>query len=363
MNLLAYKPNARAVTERLRALYERRATDRIFATFFIPGTGVIAEFEKTHREGECEYPDPAERLDFWDRLLRERPVVEDDSMPFAYLSEMDQGLVGGILGADVRFICNPGNGWISSMVAPLLKEWPEFSRLSFSTSHPWFQRYVKQLQLFVQGSKNRFGICPFVLIDSLNFVFELLGATESYVSLYENPEMVRKAMDFGFEVNTAIQDAFFKTVPLYSGGTFDLGCQWMPGRTVMESVDPFHMASVACFEEWGRSQVERVFARYDGGEVHIHANGRHLLEAVSTLKGLKAIMLGEDTGFPSSFSILDDLRSRTGDVPLVVSVGINEFAAKLDSHGLAGGVFYHVSGVKNVAEANRYMEKVRAYRS
>jgi len=362
MSELLYKPNAGEAIARLRSLYERKAADRIFATFHLPGKDVVAEFAKTHREGECEYPDPRERIDFWNRLLKERPAVEDDSMPFAYMSEMDQGLVGGILGADVRFICNTGNGWISSMVAPLLKDWSEFGRLNFSTSHPWFRRYMKQLDIFAEGSRGRFGICPFVLIDSLNFVFELLGATRTYMSLFDDPDMVRKAIDFGFEVNTAIQDAFFRTVPLHDGGTFDLGCQWLPGRTVMESVDPFHMASVACFEEWGRAQVERIFARYDGGEVHIHANGRHLLEAVSTLKGLKAILLGEDTGFPSSFSILRDIRSRTGDVPLVVGVGIMEFAEALQTRRLVGGVMYQVNGVTTVAAANRYMEDVRACR-
>ena len=129
----------------------------------------------------------------------------------------------------------------------------------------------------------------------------------------------------------------------------------------MESVDPFHMTSVAYFEEWGRAQVERIFSRYDGGEIHLHGNGRHLLEAASTLKGLRAIALGDDTGFPPAFTILDDLRARAGTVPLVVNVGVEEFAGKLKARRLAGGVLYHVSGVKDADAANRWMEKVRAY--
>ena len=130
----------------------------------------------------------------------------------------------------------------------------------------------------------------------------------------------------------------------------------------MESVDPFHMTSVDYFEEWGRAATERIFARYDGGEIHIHANGRHLLEAVSSVKGLKASSLCDDTGFPSAFSILPDLQSRTGNVPLNVSVGFREFAEKLESHRLAGGVLYHVKGAPSADAANRIMEKVRAYR-
>lgn len=362
MSQLAYKSNAEEVTERLRGLYERRAPDRIFATFAMPGAQALVEFAETHVEGECDYPDPSQRVDFWDRSLRERPLIEDDSLPAAYLSEMDQGLYGGILGGEVRFLCNASTGWISSMVPRLLKDWSDFDRLRFTSSHPWFQRYLKQLQVFVQGSHGRFGLCPFVLIDSLNFVFELVGATETYMSLLDCPDRIRQAIELGFEVNAAVQDAFFERVPLYAGGTFDLGCVWIPGRIVMESVDPFHMTSVACFEEWGRAPVERIFSRYDGGEVHLHGNGRHLLEAASNLSGLKAIVLGDDTGFPPAFTILDDLRSRSGNVPLVVSIGFMDFAEKLEGHRLPGGVLYRVHGVPEAAEANRCMEKVRDYR-
>ena len=364
MSDLAYKANAGEVVERLRSLYERRASDRIFATFSVPGDGKepLAAFRKTHSEGPCDYPDPSERIQFWDRLLREATLVEDDSLRYAYLTEMDQGLYGGLLGGDVRFNCNPHTGWISSMVPPLLKDWSDFDRLHFSKSHPWFGRYLAQLRVFVEGARGKFGVCPFVLINGLNFVFELVGATETYTSLLDCPDTVRKAMEFGFDVNVAVQDAFFENVPLFQGGTFSLGCQWIPGRIIMESVDPFHMTSVAYFEEWGRAPLERVFARYDGGEVHLHGNGRHLLEAVSTVTGLKAIQLGDDTGFPQAFAVLDELRSRSGSVPLVVSVGFKDFADKLTRHQLHGGVLYRVNGAPNADAANRCMEEVRAYR-
>jgi hypothetical protein len=364
MSDLAYKANAGEVIERLRSLYERSAPDRIFATFSVPGAGreALAAFRKTHTEGPCDYPDPADRIEFWDRLLRETTSVEDDSLRYAYLTEMDQGLYGGLLGGDVRFNCNPHTGWISSMVPPLLKGWSEFDRLRFSRSHPWFDRYLAQLRVFAEGARDKFGVCPFVLINGLNFVFELVGATETYTSLLDSPDAVRKAMELGFDVNAAVQDAFFEKVPLFHGGTFSLGCQWIPGRIVMESVDPFHMTSVAYFEEWGRVPLERMFARYDGGEVHLHGNGRHLLEAVSSVKGLKAIQLGDDTGFPKAFEVLRELRARSGDLPLVVGVGFRDFAKTLERHELPGGVLYKVGGAPGADAANQCMEKVRAYR-
>ena len=93
-------------------------------------------FAARYPHAACDYPDPADRADFWDRLLRERAAIEDDALPSAYLSEFDQGLYGGLLGGEVRFLAHPDVGWISSMVPPLLNDWSEFDRLRFDPEHP-----------------------------------------------------------------------------------------------------------------------------------------------------------------------------------------------------------------------------------
>jgi len=360
MDTLAYKPNVDDVLKRLRSLYQRQAADRIFAKMDAP-SAALEEFGRQYAEGYCDYPDPAARIAFWDRLLQERAAVEDDSVPAAYLSEMDQGLYGGLLGGNVQFMAHPDNGWISSMVAPLLDDWAQFDRLHFDRCHPWFERYLRQLDAFVEGSAGKFAVSHFILIDGLNFVFELVGATNTYLALDERPEIVRRAIDLAFELNVAVQETFFDHVPPLRGGTASNMVQWIPGRIVSESVDPFHMTSVDYFERWGREPVERILARFDGGVLHIHGNGRHLLEAVSTIQGLQAIFLGDDKGFSEAFEVLDQLQARTGDVPLVVQVDYDRFVEKLDAHQLPGGVLYKVSGVPDVDTANRCMKKVRSY--
>lgn len=362
MESLAYKPHAAETIERLRLLYARQAADRIFASFEVP-SAALADFARQYPSGYCEYPDPQCRAEFWDRYLAERAKLEDDSIPSAYLSEMDQGLYGGVLGGKVQFMAHPENGWISSMVAPLLRDWAEFDRLRLDLGHPWFQRYRHQIDVFRRAAEGNFGISHFILIDGLNFVFELVGATHTYLALSERPEMVRRAIELAYQINVAVQDEFFARVPGWAGGTFSNMVQWIQGRIVSESVDPFHMTSVACFEEWGREPVERILSRYDGGVLHIHGNGRHLLEAVSTLRGLKAIYLGDDRGYPAAFEVLTELRARTGDVPLVVQVDFPRFAEALEGRRLCGGVFYRVSGAPDIATANRLMEKVRTYRA
>jgi hypothetical protein len=360
MSSLLYKRNQKETQSRLRSFYARQSGDRILATMRVPSRA-IAEFARTHVHGPCDSPDLAERVKFWDDLLQERTAVDDDSMPSAYLSELDQGLYAGLLGAEVRFMSDPATGWISSMVPPLLNDWSEFERLRFDPEHPWWRRYVRQLETFVEASRGRWGISHFILIDALNFVFELIGATRTYLSLDEHPDMVRRAIDFAFDLNVKIHEKFFESAPSVDGGTLSNFAQWLPGRIVSESLDPYHMTSVDYFERWGREPAERIMNHFDGGVIHIHANGRHLLEAAATLRGLKAMLLADDLGFPAAFDIAGRLKARVGDVPVVVFAPYEAFAERLARHDLPGGILYRVQDVPSVDAANRLMDAVRAY--
>jgi hypothetical protein len=96
--------------------------------------------------------------------------------------------------------------------------------------------------------------------------------------------------------------------------------------------------------------------------LHIHGNGRHLLAAVSTLRGLKAILLLDDKGYPRALDVIRELKARVGDVPAAVFAPHDAFVERLARHDLPGGVIYQVQNVPDLAAANRLMEKVRAYR-
>ncbi|MEW6753007.1 MAG: hypothetical protein AB1505_18800 [Candidatus Latescibacterota bacterium] len=91
-----------------------------------------------------------------------------------------------------------------------------------------------------------------------------------------------------------------------------------------------------------RGPAERILARYDGGGIHLHGNGRHLLEAACRIRSL---------------------RRRAGDLPLVVGAPFPDFVEALRRHRLVGGCFYAVTGAPEAAMACRVMEQVRAYRA
>ena len=355
-----YCPDGAARLERLRSLYTERPQDRIFARMEVE-TNALRRFAAKYPPGYTDRPDLALRVAFWDELLAERAAIHDDSIPSAYLSEMDQGLYGGVVGGKVQFMAHPENGWISSMVSPILEDWEGFPHLAINRQSPSYRYYLQELELFREASRGKFGISHFILIDGLNFVFELFGATQTYLELVDSPEKVRAAIEFAYQLNVDVQRTFFQHAPLLAGGTCSNMVEWIPGRIVSESVDPFHMTSVDYFEQWGREPVERILAAFDGGVVHIHGNGRHLLEAVSTIRGLKAVSLADDLHFPPAFSVLGKLRRRLGDMPVVVKAEFPDFVAALEAHQLEGGVLYKVLHVPDVETANRTMDQVREY--
>jgi len=364
---LSYCADGYTVLERLKRLYVERDMSIVLAAMEIP-SAARQEMARRYSAGFCDYPDPYERALYWDARLREKIGVHDDSIPCGYLSEMDQGLYGGLVGGTARFLCDPEMGWISSMVEPILQDWDEFDRLEpfdpNDMTNEWLRRYVHQIEVFKQVAEGKWGISHFILIDGLNFGFELRGATETYVALIERPEMIRRVIDYAFDLNVKVQNIFFERVPLVEGGTCSNFAQWLPGRVVSESVDPFHMTSVDYFETWGREPVERILATFDGGVIHIHGNGRHLLPAVATVKGLRALLLADDRGYPLAFDILPDARKQVGDVPLIIAgVTYPRFLEALKAHRLTGGVFYNVTDVPDADTANRCMEMVRAYQA
>ncbi len=68
---LAYCPNFHDVTDRLRALYERRGLDQAFAVLETPSPA-LDRFAAQHAEGYCPYPDLGSRLAFWNDHLRRK---------------------------------------------------------------------------------------------------------------------------------------------------------------------------------------------------------------------------------------------------------------------------------------------------
>ena len=362
MKEIIYKRNFEEAVERLSALYNQQAEDRIFAVFNPPSKS-LKEFAKQYKNEYVTYPDPNERIRFWDCYLQEKKEIEDDSIPSLYISEFDQGLYGGLIGGEMKFLADPESGWISSMIKPLFDDITSFEPTNCDIDSSLYNDYLTRLKLYAGHSDNKYGISHFILIDSLNFVFELVGGTKTYLSIIEYPEKVKEAVEFAYDLNVKVHDDFFSLIPSFRGGTFSNFAQWLPGQIISESIDPFHLTPVDYFEEWGRGPVEKIISRYDGGVLHIHSNGRHLLKASSSIRNLKAIYLQDERGAPLAFDVLIELKKETGKIPLAVHTTHNHFMDKFNKHELPGNVLYIIDTDRDMKEINSVMKKVKEYQT
>ena len=142
---------------------------------------------------------PRQRIRFWDRYLMERIAIDDDSIPSAYLSRNGsralrrrarrQDAIPGPSGKRLDLL--DGRAAVER-----LERVP--TRFASTVATPWLERYHRQLRVRRRGQR-QVRHQPFCLIDGLNFVCQkLLGATNAYLSLAQQPDMVRRAIDFSF---------------------------------------------------------------------------------------------------------------------------------------------------------------------
>ena len=358
---LAYKHNAGEAVERLSALWSHEAYDRIFAHMVVP-TKTLTSFTAEHEDGMVAYPDPAERIKFWDSHLAELADLKDDWLPIAYLSEFDQGIYAGAVGATMRFLLDKATGWISSMTPPIIDDPDLVYSLRINEQAEVIKLMDNQCKIFAETARGKFGIAPFIVIDALNFVAEMRGMTRAFEDTFEHPEEALHLMDFAFDLNVFIQTRVQSMLDGFAGGNFANMAGWAPGRPVLFSVDAYHMASPDFYYKWGEPHISRLLNHFGGGILHVHSNGRHLLPHVAKLKHLIGIYLIDENWNVRAYDELEKLQSDAGDVPLIVDCKKQEFEHDLDSGRLPGNVLYQVQEVESVEAANHLMDKVRAYR-
>lgn len=358
---LEFKRNSQEVLTRLERLWSRQAQDQVFAHIAIPSPA-LAEHADTHRDGPTDYPDPAQRIAFWETYLAEGRDLEDDWLPIAYLSEFDEGIYTAALGAQIEFIMHAEIGWVSSMSHPLLEDLNDLDQLRIDPSHPQLERMDRQVRLFAERAHGRFGVAAPIIIDALNFVAEARGATQAFFDVMDHPAQVVQLMDLAYDLNVMVQERIYAQVEHYAGGTFVNMGSWAPGRPILFSVDLYHMAQPDYYYTWGQPHIQRMLNHFGGGLLHLHSNGRHLLPHVCNLQGLVCVYLLDEKWAEPAIDHLPDYLRQADGVPLVVDCSWERFTTDLKTGALPGGVFYHVFGAPSVEEANRVMAEVKKYR-
>ena len=355
-----YKKNYKEVIARLNDFYSGGGKNKICAKMCLPNPA-IEKMKNVLNVGPVPCPDLDERAAFWDETLCVYADLQDDAIPSAYIAEADQGLTGGMLGGEVRFMLDTNNGWISSAVAKFAETAKDIYSYEIDLTNRWYRYYAKELSIFRERSEGKFGISHWCVLDGIHLLTEMIGYSKTFYEILDDPDTCRDVIDFAFKIALALQNKFFEEIGLFEGGTCSNMAQWLPGRCVSDSVDIYHLARADMFEEWGRKPVQRMFDAFDGAVLHIHSNGHHLIEHISTLRNLRAILLLDDKWNPPAYTEMDKLDPLRKGIPYIIDIPFEVFADRLVKHELHGNVFYNVTGVPDLETANTLMKDVRDY--
>ena len=358
---MLYKKNCNKVITRLENFYSGGGKGSICAQMKMPNS-VIDQMKREMKDGPVSCPDLITRADFWDKVLSLYADLEDDSIPGIYLTEIDQGLDGGMLGGEPHFILDTSSGWISSMVPPFAESAEDIYKYEIDLTNKWYRFYDRQLSIYREKAAGKFGVSHFCSIDGLHLLAEMRGFTETFYEVIDNPGVCKDIITFAYKLALILQNRFFEVIGQYEGGTCSNMAQWLPGRCISDSVDIYHLANADLFEEWGREPLQKFIDNFDGAVLHIHSNGRHLIEHISSIKNLKVIYLADDEWATPFYLDLNELDHLRRDVPYVVSIPFEAFTDMLMKKELLPNVFYMVNNVPDIETANLLMKDVVAYR-
>jgi hypothetical protein len=368
---LSWKRGLDEALDRRRRFFGRQMPDQVLVR--LP---VKMDLEKDWQAFEAKWgrhiqgddrPFPSNE-EIFDRALiglQQRGQVEDDWLPAVYsILDAGESMVGAMFGQPVRFIHRPREPAISS-TPPVLSDYAGLKGMAFSPDQQWARRFLSIQEHFEAHADGRLAQYPCLTMDALNFAVEMRGATTAYMDVYEHPAELRELMELGLDFNIRFQEAQFQRIASYRGGCFVWLGEWVPfERAVSLSVDAYVVCSVDTYARLGVEYQARLIEHFGHGLVHFHCQRPDLATEVAKLPGVELFQFGNGPNAPPDIDSLPAMRRAVGDIPIQVACSLDTFRDRLDRGTLMPNVWYVVLG-KGLPpdDANRLMEKVRAYRA
>jgi hypothetical protein len=361
------KRNQADAISRLKALYEKKAENQIFARMWVPMPDGLRERLKAlvSRIHPGELPTGEQVFPVWDEYLRHFEAIEDDWVPAIYPWQYDQGIYGTLFGAKLHVNPSGPPGCASSASLPLAgASYDDLIRLAVPPCDEWVRRLEKDLRYLSSQSQGQWGVAVPITIDGLNLAQQIRG-NDFLLDLYDCPADLKRFLQAGVRLNIDLVERARAAIgPQLTDGVCDFfNGGWMPGRSVPMSVDCYNLCRADVYAEFGRPYQQQLIDHFGGGNFHLHGNGRHLLVEMARLKGCVAASIANDGSKVRAMDDLENIKRQAGAITPFVSCEADEFVRRLQERSLVGGVYYVVSPVPSVEDANRLMELVRGYRS
>ncbi len=369
----------RQAMDRNVALWERRMSDQILASFNVEGevgmTAVLTMDGEISEEFPALYEDIPQMLaDFEAGLpgeeLRGNDGIWDDDarIPKAWPElQFGNGMPGAIFGG--RVITTSTYNHTYTFNEPVVSDWEQLADLRFDPDNPWVRRIDSALRYFVAHGRKEFVVQPFFIIEGTDFLVSLRGTTQAFLDIMDDPPALREVYQLGYEAGAAWFEMKREVVREHNEGVLchPRFAELAPIHSVPYlDMDADALCSPETFEELVFEFKQKTLTHFHGGCFYIHALGSFIVPIAAHLEDLTTLWLFDDPRCTPYFDRRAEMRSATFDIPLEMLCPFPDFLKALEAGSLPGGVRYNVvmEGVKaSVEDLNAVMEKVRSYRT
>ena len=289
--------------------------------------------------------------------------IDDDTITEGYPTlHFGESFYPAMLGAKVRFVGSMVH--TCSGAKPIIFNEADLSKLNGYESNEWTNIFIESARYFADNTNGDFWLKYLISIDALNLAVELLGTTDAYFMIYDDPDLLEKIMEFGVEFNYWF---YLLQKEIYAeNNRAALGDElYELYDKTWYSIDAYNCCSPDVYKNMGFDYQKRLIDKIGGGKLHTHGTGlMNILPYISKLNNLSIMQIGRDKQSGEDIMNLDNLmyiREITGDIPLSISVSPDEFKNGIKNQTLPGGIEY-ICYVKNTVEANRFADIAKNYK-
>ncbi|MCL2776065.1 MAG: hypothetical protein FWD71_22390, partial [Oscillospiraceae bacterium] len=316
-------------------------------------------------ERDCYICDGQNRIDLMDeyrRRIETRPIINDDYVPVEYPTlHLGESYCAAMLGADVSFYGTAN--YTCSGAKPLIKSVKDLDKLIINTENCWIKFIQSALKHFCELADGKMLLVPIIAMDALNLAVELMGSTEAYTAVYEDPELLHKIMEFGVEYMSYIYKIQDDIIRPYNDKTIGADSSAFGG--LLMSVDAYTVCSPDVYVNMGLSYQGRLLDNVKYGYMHMHGFGLDtLLPLTAQLRGIQDYRLGRDLKSQENLpaeSIVWMRKILGDDRQLSTYVSQDEFISGIKNRTLSFNAHYSC-WTGNIETAKKMIEMAKNYR-
>lgn len=213
---------------------------------------------------------------------------------------------------------------------PLLDAPGELEKLAMDENHPVF----RMVNGGIAYLREKYGEYFFPMVRGASCALEMantLRGNDFFYDFYEEPDDLKALLDYCADALIWNYEKQLQASGDVCGGVITGFGEWLPGRGLGHvSEDTTTMISLEQFEEFGRPRTERVFRRFDGVFLHMHALSERCLASAASLPNLRLMELSSDPNTDRAVEVWKRCRDRLPPVIPVLRLTRAEIEANME---------------------------------